>query len=180
MDLGPVLVDYLCQPYAVTGPLDLSGEAILRLPDVRPPETMRGVDGSGRIKIGPGKVVGRDVVNLVRDVVGLGNAVSAVVRPGRSAVPSPLDFDSITATYTVASGVARTEDLVYTARDVRVSAAGTYGLGDRRVAMEVTLTEGANQVKGLVTGAPGSLRVVPTAVRVRDRDIRRFLDRLFR
>jgi len=180
MDLGPVLVDYLCQPYAVTGLLDLSGEAILRLPDVRPPETMRGVDGSGRIKIGPGKVVGREVVRLVRDVVGLGSAVSAVVRPGRSALPSPLDFDSITATYTVASGVARTEDLVYTARDVRVTAAGTYGLGDRRIAMEVTLTEGANQIKGLVTGAPGSLRVVPTGVRVRDRDVKKFLGRLFR
>jgi AsmA protein len=180
MDLGPVLVDYLCQPYAVTGLLDLSGEAILRLPDIRPPETMRGVDGSGRIKIGPGKVVGREVVNLVRDVVGLGSAVSAAVNPGRSAVRSPLDFDSITATYTVASGVARTEDLVYTARDVRVRAAGTYGLGDRRVAMEVTLTEGANQIKGLITGAPGSLRVVPTGVRVRDRDVKKFLDRLFR
>ena len=180
MDLGLVLVDYLCQPYAVTGLLDLSGEAILRLPDVRPPETMRGVDGSGRIKIGPGKVVGREVVNLVRDVVGLGSAVSAVVNPGRSAVRSPLDFDSITATYTVASGVARTEDLVYTARDVRVRAAGTYGLGDRRVAMEVTLTEGANQIRGLITGAPGSLRVVPTGVRVRDRDVKKFLDRLFR
>jgi hypothetical protein len=80
----------------------------------------------------------------------------------------------------VAGGVARTEDLVYTARDVRVRAAGTYGLGDRRVAMEVTLTEGANQIKGLITGAPGSLRVVPTGVRVRDRDVKKFLDRLFR
>jgi AsmA protein len=180
MDLGVVLVDYLCQPYAVTGLLDLSGEAILRLPDVRAPETMRGFDGSGRIKIGPGKVVGREVVNLVRDVVGLGSAVSAVVNPGRSPGRSPLDFDSITATYTVASGVARTEDLVYTARDVSVRAAGTYGLGDRRVAMEVTLTEGANQIKGVITGAPGSLRVVPTSVRVRDRDVKKFLDRLFR
>jgi hypothetical protein len=180
MDLGPVLVDYLCQPYAVTGLLDLSGEARLRLPDVRPPETMRGIDGSGRIKIGPGKVVGREVITLVRDVVGLGSAVSAAVRPGRSVAPSPLDFDSITATYTVTSGVARTEDLVYTARDVRVTAAGTYGLGDRRVAMDVTLTEGPNQVRGQITGAPGSLRVVPTGVRVRDRDIKKFLDRLFR
>ena len=35
---------------------------------------------------------------------------------------------------------------------MRVRATGTYGLGDRRVAMEVTLTEGANQIKGLITG----------------------------
>jgi hypothetical protein len=104
VDLAPVLTEYLCQPYAVTGLADLSGGAILRLPDVRPPETMRGVDGSGRIVIGPGKVVGREVVNLVREVVGLGSAVSAVVRPGRPAARSPLDFDSITASYTVAGG----------------------------------------------------------------------------
>ncbi len=179
MDLGPVLVDYLCQPYAVTGPLDLVGEARFSVPDKDPPDPTRGVDGFGRVRIGPGKVVGREIVNLVRDVVGLSGAVAAVVRPGRP-VASPLDFDSITATYTIVSGVARTDDLVYRARDVRVAAAGTYGLGDGRVAMEVTLTEGANQVKGVVTGAPGSLRVVPTGVRVQDRDIKKFLDRLFR
>ena len=142
-------------PMPSPGPLDLSGEAILRLPDVRPPETMRGVDGSGRIKIGPGKVVGREVVTLVRDVVGLGSAVSSVVNPGRSAGRSPLDFDSITATYTVASGVARTEDLVYTARDVRVTAAGTYGLGDRRVAMEVTADRGGEPDQGPDHGRAG-------------------------
>ena len=172
IDLGLVLVDYLCQPYAVTGLLDLSGEAILRLPDVRPPETMRGVDGSGRIKIGPGKVVGREVVNLVRDVVGLGSAVSAAVNPGRSAVRSPLDFDSITATYTVTSGVARTEDLVYTARDVRVKAAGTYGLGPaRRDGSDVT--EGANQIKG-DHGARPARCARADGVRVRDRDVKKF------
>jgi AsmA protein len=179
MDLGPVLVDYLCQPYAVTGPIDLTGEARVRRPDAGAADIMSGVDGAGRVKIGAGKVVGRAIVNLVRDVVGLSSAVSAVVRPGR-AVSSPLDFDSITATYTVVNGVARTDDLVYRARDVRVAAAGTYGLSDGRVAMEVTLIEGANQVKGIVTGGPGSLRVVPTGVRVQDRDIKKFLDRIFR
>jgi hypothetical protein len=140
---------------------------------------MSGVDGAGRLHVGPGKVVGRDIVELVRDVVGLGTAVSAVIRPGRTP-PSPLDFDSITATYTIANGVVRTDDLVYRARDVRMTGAGTYGLGDGRVAMEIVLSEGANQVKGIVTGAPGSLRVVPTGVRIQDRDIRKFLDRIFR
>ena len=72
------------------------------------------------------------------------------------------------------------EELAAVERAEARLAAGTYGLADRRVAMEVTLTEGTNQVKGLITGAPGSLRVVPTSVRVRDRDVRKFLDRLFR
>lgn len=180
VELAPVLVDYLCQPYAVTGPLDLTGEATLRGLGAETAEAMRGVDGSGRFRIGSGKVVGREVVSLVREVVGLGSAVAAVTRPGKGAPGSPLDFDSITATYTITNGVARTDDLVYKARDVRVTAAGTYALGDRRVAMEITLTEGVNQVKAAVTGGPGSLRVVPIGARLQDRDIKRFLDRLFR
>ena len=177
MQLGPVLVDYLCQPYAVTGALDLTGEVRVRRPGGA--NAMSGVDGSGRLQVGPGKVVGRDIVNLLRDVVGLSTAVSAVVRPGRTPA-SPLDFDSITATYTIANGVVRTDDLVYRAREVRMTGAGTYTLGDGRVAMEIVLSEGANEVKGIVTGAPGSLRVVPTGVRVQDRDIKKFLDRIFR
>jgi len=176
MELGPVLVDFLCQPYAVTGPLDLGGESTLRLADM-----LKSASGSGRVRIGPGKVVGREIVRLVRDVVGLGTTVSALARPDRPLGSSPLDFDSITGTYTIADGVARTDDLLYRARDVTVRAAGTYALADGRVAMEVTLTQGANQVKGFVAGAPGSLHVVPTGVKLGDtRDLRKFLDRLFR
>ncbi len=176
MELGPVLVDFLCQPYAVTGPLDLGGESTLRLADM-----LKSASGSGRVRIGPGKVVGREIMSLVHDVVGLGTTVSALARPDRPLGSSPLDFDSITGTYTIADGVARTDDLLYRARDVTVRAAGTYALADGRVAMEVTLTQGANQVKGFVAGAPGSLHVVPTGVKLGDtRDLRKFLDRLFR
>ena len=176
MELGPVLVDYLCQGYAVTGPLDLSGEASMRLADV-----WRSARGSGRVRIGPGKVMGGDVVNLVREIVGLGTTIAAMARPDQRPRFSPLDFDSITASYTIADGVARTDDLLYRARDVKVAAAGTYGLADGRVAMEVTLTEGATQVKGFVSGRPGSLRVVPTGVKLPNtRDIKKFLERLFR
>ncbi len=176
MELEPVLVNFLCQPYAVTGSLDLSGGASMRPADAWP-----SLGGTGSLRIGPGKVVGREIVNLVRDVIGLGTTVAELVRPGRPLGRSPLEFDSITATYVISAGVARTDDLVYLARDVKVRAAGTYGLADRRVAMEVTLSQGANRVKGFVSGVPGSLRVVPTGVKLEDtRDIKKFLNRLFR
>jgi AsmA protein len=176
MELAPVLVDYLCQPYAVTGALDLDGDATFRLAD-----PIRSFAGAGRLRIGAGRVVGNEVVSLVREVAGLGAAVSAALRPDRPPMSSPLDFDSITATYTIAAGVARTDDLRYESRDVRVSAAGTYGLADQRVAMEVTLSSGANRIRGVISGAPGSLRVVPTGVRVPGAvDVKKFLDRLFR
>jgi AsmA protein len=176
-ELEPILVSFLCQPYAVTGPLDLAGQASLRVDD-----PWRTASGSGRVRIGPGRVMGTEVVNLVNQVAGIAGAASAALTPDRRLLASaPLDFDSITATYTITDGVARTNDLLYQSADVRMAAAGTYGLHDGRINMEVTLTQGQNEVKGLVSGTAGAVRVVPTGVRVPDtRGIRKLLDRLFR
>jgi hypothetical protein len=77
--------------------------------------------------------------------------------------------------------VVRTDDLVYTARDVRVTGAGTYGLVDGRTAMDVTVNQGTNRVKARVAGGPGALSIVPTDVRVKEpKDLRKALDRLLR
>lgn len=177
VELQPILVDYLCEPYAVTGPLDLTGEASARVADV-----WRSASGSGQLRIGPGKVLGKDIVSVVDQVTGLAGAVSSVIDPERRPrAGSPLEFDSITATYTVTSGVLRTDDLLYQTRDVRVAAAGTYGLQDGRVALDVTLTQGRNQFKGTVSGTSGALRVVPTGVKLEDtRGLKKLLDKLLR
>jgi AsmA protein len=177
VDLGPVLIDFLCQPGAVTGPMDLMGEASLRLDD-----PWRTVSGSGRLKIGPGRVTGKDVVNLINEAAALADLASAVAGPARRGLrAAPLDFTSITATYTITGGVVKTDDLVYEGPDLRVAGAGTFGLADGRVTMALTLTQGRNEVKALVSGTTGSLHIVPTAVRVPDaRGIRKFLDTLFR
>ncbi len=177
VELGPILVDFLCQAYAVTGPMDLSGEASLRATD-----PWRTANGSGRLRIGPGKVMGKDVVNLVNEVVGLAGAASALLSPERRGrLAAPLDFEAITATYTITNGVVKTDDLLYQGPDVRVAGAGTFTLADGRINMNVTLTQGPNEVKGLVTGTAGALRAVPTDVRVPDtRGIKKFLDKLFR
>jgi AsmA protein len=177
VELGPVLSGFLCQPYAVMGPMDLAGEASLRLGD--PWRTAR---GSGRLKIGPGKVMGKDIVNLVNEVAALSDVASAVLSPERRGErAAPLDFTSITATYTITDGVVKTDDLLYEGPDLRAAAAGTFGLADGRVNMNVTLTQGRNEVKGLVSGTAGTLHVVPTGVRVPDtRGIKKFLDKLFR
>lgn len=179
VQLGPILVDYLCQRNAVTGPLDLTGEASLRLPDGLPT-----LNGSGRLSIGAGHVVGPDLLNAVSQALALTGLVSAAVNPGgrgRAGAGSPLNFDSITATYTITNGVARTDDLVYAARDVRVTGAGTYGLADGRTAMDVTVTQGPNRVKARLAGDPGALRIVPTDVRLKEpKDLRKAIDRLLR
>ncbi len=177
VELGTILIDFLCQPYAVTGPVDLTGQARLGLAD-----PWRTASGSGRLRIGPGKVLGKEVVTLLNDVVGLTGVVSSVLSPERRFRPgSPLDFDSITASYRINSGVVKTEDLLYEATGVKVAASGTVALYDGRVNMDVTLTQGPNQVKGVVSGTTGALKVIPTGVQVGDtRGIRKFLDKLFR
>jgi AsmA protein len=178
LELGPVLVDYLCDPFAVSGPLDLTGEASLRTAD-----PWRTLNGAGHLRIGPGKVVGAELLGLINSVVGLADEVTAALRSGRPPRlrdPS-VNFDSITGTYTITNGVVRTEDLLYQAGRTQVAAAGTYGLADGRVAMDVTLTEGSNQIKGKISGAGGSLRVVPTGVKLQDtKKLKKLLDQILR
>ncbi len=177
VEAGVVLVDYLCQPWGVRGPLDLTGELTFRGPDYAGSAT-----GAGRLKIGRGAIVGRDVTGVVNQVVALTGAAAALARPGRrSASTSPLDFESITASYTVAGGVVKTGDLVYEGRGFRITGAGTYGLADGRVGLDAVFTQGDNEVRATIAGAPGALTVVPTSVRVREgRDLRRLLDKLLR
>ena len=77
--------------------------------------------------------------------------------------------------------MARTEDLVYQARDLRLTGVGTYGLVDGRTAMDVMVTQGGNRVKARVAGGPGALTIVPTDVRLKEpKDLRKTLDRLLR
>jgi hypothetical protein len=179
VQLEPVLVDYLCERNAVTGPLDLTGHASLR-----PPEALATLNGAGRLAIGAGRVIGPDLVNAVSQALALTDLVSATLDPRgrtRPGAGSPLNFDSITATYTITNGVARTDDLVYQARDVRVTGAGTYGLVDGRTAMDVTVTQGANRVKARVAGPAGALTIVPMDVRLKEpKELRKALDKLLR
>ncbi len=178
MQLEPVLVDYLCQRNSVTGPLDLTGQSSLQLPGMLP--TM---SGSGRLSVGPGRVVGPDLPRALSQALALTDLVSATLDPkaARPGPRSPLSFDSITASYTIADGVAHTDDLVYVARDIRVTGAGSYALTDGRTAMDVTVTQGSNRVKARLTGAAGSMSIVPTDVRVKEpKDLRKALDRLLR
>ena len=180
VQLEPVLVDYLCQRNAVTGPLDLSGEASLRLP-----ETLATLNGSGRLHIGAGRVIGPDLLNALGQALALTDLVSGALegarRGSRPAPGSPLSFDSLTASYTLTNGVARTEDLIYQARDLRLTGAGTYGLVDGRTAMDVLVIQGGNRVKARVAGGPGALTIVPTDVRIKEpKDLRKTLDRLLR
>jgi hypothetical protein len=177
VELLPVLQGYLCQGFAVSGPLDLGGELSMRTADV-----WRSMNGTGRLKIGKGRVVGEGALKLVRDVLEAGMVVDQALR-GKFSGPSKtaLDFDSITGSYRITAGVVRTDDLLYQGKDLKVMAAGTYALVDGRTDMNVVATQGSSQLRAQVTGSGGSLRVIPTGVKVKEAEqIRKLLDRLLR
>ena len=172
-----MLQGYLCHAFAVSGPLDLGGELSMRTADV-----WRSMNGAGRLKIGKGRVVGEGALKLVRDVLETGTLVDQALRgrfsgPGKTA----LDFDSITGTYRITAGVLRTDDLLYQGKDLKVAAAGTYALVDGRTDMNVVATQGSSQLRAQVTGSGGSLRVIPTGLKVREpEEVKKLLDRLLR
>ena len=177
VELRPILQDYLCQDFAVTGPLDLGGDMSMRMGD--PWKTM---NGSGRFKVGAGQVVGAGALKLVRDVLEASGVLERALRGKLSASgKTALDFDSITGSYRITNGVARTDDLVYQSKDMKVTAVGTYGLADGRTDMNVVVTQGTSQLRARVTGSGGSLNVIPTGVKVKEpEEVKKFLDRLLR
>src|SRR6185503_2710874 len=169
VELAPIVVDFLCSGFAATGPLDLSGEFTLQAG-----EPMRTLNGAGRLRVGRGRVVGREALALLRDIAAVAGAGGAALRP--------LDFDSVTASYRVVNGVVSTNDLDYQGQGLSATASGSYGLADGRTDMSVTLSQGRNQIKARVTGTVGArLSVVPTGATVGGRDaVKQILDRLSR
>jgi len=144
LPLDRVLVDFLCDGYAVTGPLDLTGAMAFRAA-----HTLESLSGDGRFTIGRGRVVGAQAVKLFGDIMRLGETVASVLG---EEVSSPLEFESITATYGIRNGVATTRDLLYTGRGFSVTAAGNYVFVRDGLSVDMIVKHRRGQVKAKVTG----------------------------
>lgn len=163
LPLDKLLVDYLCQGYAITGPLDLTGALSFVAADM-----WNTLSGPGTLRAGPGKVVGSQALALVSGLVRVGGAVSAALNaevPGIAA-GSPLEFESITGTYQITNGVVTTRDLLYTSKAMKVAIAGQYGLANGRMDLAMNVIHGRGELKAKVTGsaASPSIRVDPATI----------------
>jgi hypothetical protein len=163
LPLDKLLVDYLCQGYAITGPLDLTGALAFSAADM-----WNTLSGPGTLRAGPGKVVGSQALALVSGVVRVGGAVSAALNaevPG-IATGSPLEFESITGTYQITNGVVTTRDLLYTSKPMKVAVAGQYALATGRMDLDMIVTHNRGELKAKVTGnaASPSIRVDPATI----------------
>lgn len=163
LPIEKVLVDFLCQGYAVTGPLDLTGNASARLDAL-----WTTLDGRGQFRLGPGKVVGAQALALLNNVVRVAGAVGSLLsgEVPSSALASALEYDSITATYTIDNGVVTTRDLQLAGRALNARAAGTYALATGAMNVDLTVSNGRRELKAKVTGsaASPSVRVAPAGL----------------
>ena len=165
--LEKVLVDYLCEGYAITGPLDLAGGATFSAQDL-----WHTLSGPGTLKIGHGKVVGRQALALLSGIVRVGGAVSALPSNDLPNLgDSPLEFESITGTYQIVNGVITTRDLLYTSKPMKVAIAGSFGFATRNMDLDMTISHGRGDLKAKVTGnaSSPSIRVNPATI-LRDVD----------
>ncbi len=157
-----VSVDFLCAGYAVTGPLDLTGMLAMR-----PVGGLKTLSGRGQFRLGAGKIVGQKAVTLLGTLVRVGGALSSTLSGDvPAAAVSPLEFDSMTATYQITDGVVTTRDLLYTSRAMKVAARGTFALDTGAMNFDLDVDHGRGHVSARVTGttAAPSIRVAPSSV----------------
>ncbi len=158
-----VLVDFLCEGYAVSGPLDLTGALSTSTADL-----LSTLGGSGQLRIGPGKVVGPQALALVGVVTRVASTVSSVLAADvpKALTSSPVDFDSITGTYQITNGVLTTRDLLYSSRAMKVAIAGEYGLATGRMNLDLRVNHGRGDVRASVSGSASSpsVRVDPSSL----------------
>jgi AsmA family/AsmA-like C-terminal region len=152
-----VLVDFACQGYAVSGPLDLTGALSASATDL-----WNTLGGSGQLRIGPGKVA---LIGTLTQVAGLVSSVLASDLPS-SVTSSPIEFTSITGNYQITNGVVSTRDLLYTSRGMKVGIVGDYGLASGRMNLDLRVDHGRGELRARVSGnaASPTIRVDPTSL----------------
>ena len=147
--LERVLVDFLCQPYAVAGPLDLTGTLTLS-----PGDPLRTLSGRGRLHVGAGRVVGARALALFGGLARAGGA-----SPARGSdlpatlAAAPFEFDAIDGAFEIGNGVVTTRDLVYTSRLLTVRARGTYALANDHLNADLVLEHERGTFQAKVTGS---------------------------
>ena len=158
-----VLVDFLCEGYAVAGPLDLTGGLSASASDL-----WNTLDGAGRLKLGPGRVVGPQALALIDTLTHITGAVSSVLAADvpRALTSSPVDFESITGTYQITNGVVTTRDLLYTSRAIKVGVVGNYGLASGRMNLDLRVQHARGELRAHLAGSAASptIKVDPSSV----------------
>ena len=146
-----VLVDFLCQPYAVTGRLDGAGDVAFSGSGA---DLLRSARGSWQVQVGPGRFVGPAVLTLLSGAVRVGTALYSIVNLDAltSLFASPLEFQSLSAAGSVGGGQVHVRQMAMQSRLLRLSGSGTYGLLDTRLDFDLDVQTGRSAFGVKVAG----------------------------
>jgi AsmA protein len=127
---------------------------------------MRSLSGEGRLDVGAGELLGLDIAGMIR------NFDAAYVGEGSKTV-----FDDITASFTIADGTLRNDDLNFTASLLMATGAGALDLGAQTVdyrlvpvALAAQIDEGIS-VPVLITGPWSNVKYRPDLKSLLDREL---------
>jgi uncharacterized protein YhdP len=127
------------------------------------------LDGSGRLRLGPGRVVGPQALALIDSLTRIAGAVSSILAADvpRSLTSSPVDFDSITGTYQIVGGVVTTRDLLYTSPALKVGVVGNYGLASGRMNLDLRVQHERGELRARLAGnaAAPTITIDPASVK---------------
>ena len=125
MKLGPLLAAFeITERLEGTADFSASGEATGASVDA----LMRALSGEGRAEARDGAIIGIDLASAVRALIGAGAGGEA----------PRTDFTALSASWTIAKGVLRNDDLRLAGPLLRVEGAGDVDLGARTLAYRVT------------------------------------------
>jgi uncharacterized protein involved in outer membrane biogenesis len=144
----PVLVDFLCQPYAITGRVDATVEGSFAGTGQ---DLLSSARGTWQVQVGQGRLVGPAIVSLLAGAIRVGSVFASPATLGGPIAASP-DFDSLTATGGVGGGQVQVRQLAMQNRRVRLTGTGTYGLLDTRLAFDFQVQAGRTSFGVKVTG----------------------------
>lgn len=148
----------------------LVGDAALALKFLGVGETldqiMKSLQGSGRMDVGAGELLGLDIAGMVR------NLDASFVGDGSKTV-----FDDITASFTINDGVLRNEDLNFAAQFLTATGEGSMDLGGQTieyrlvpVALASAIDNGLS-VPVLITGPWSNIKFRPDLKSLLDREL---------
>jgi hypothetical protein len=163
-DAGALVAGLSGKASTLEGPLAFSTD--LRAPLADPDALLRALSGQLKLGVTPGRLRGVSLLRAAFDALGSAGGLAEQLSGGRSEKLERFyrdAFESLSGSFQIADGRAKTQDLRLVYQDYQVDLAGVLGLLDRSLDFRGKLTLFEDVDRALADGARGVKRELPLA-----------------
>jgi AsmA protein len=169
-DAGKLIAGLSGKPSTLEGPLTLTGDVNAPLSD--PGALLRTLSGDLALNVTPGRLRGVSLLRATFDALGATGPLGDLLRGKKRERVEKYQkdaFETLSGSFRIANGLARTDDLRLVYSDYEVDLAGVLGLVDRSLDLKGRLTLYEELDRALAEGASGAppargvKRVLPLA-----------------